>query len=177
MKLFFCAIATLLASSFRYADNSLIDWSSERKLTWEDFKAPPDKNSPNAALTSTAIKIDFTFNNQVLKYHIRCQFDKKNSWGRVKNDYILSHEQGHFDIAEIFARRLNQALKEYQPHPETISKEINKIYQDQMQQYHDRQTLYDEETKFSIDTQKQAGWLKKIREELLDLAAYSNTEN
>jgi predicted secreted Zn-dependent protease len=156
------------------ADNSLIDWSHERKLNWEDFKAAPDKNSPNAALTNTAIKIDFSYNNEVLNYHIRCQFDKKNSWGRVKNEYILSHEQGHFDIAEIFARKLNKALKQYQPHPETLSKDINSIYQDMMQQYHDRQTAYDEETKFSIDTQKQAEWLKKIKEELKQSEAYGD---
>jgi len=173
--LFFFSLVMISVTAMKCVpDNSLIDWNTDRKLNWEDFKAAPDKNSPNAALTSTAIKIDFTYNNQALKFHIRCQFDKKSSWGRVKNDYILSHEQGHFDIAEIFARRLYKSLKEYEPNPETLTKDINKIYQDMMQQYHDRQTLYDGETKFSIDTEKQAEWLKKIKNELVELKAYSD---
>lgn len=177
MKSFFLPILIFLfAPQFRSADGPLIDWSPERKLTWEDFKSPPDKNSPNAALTNTAIKIDFSYNNQVLKYHIRCQFDKRNSWGRVKNDYILSHEQGHFDIGEIYARRLNKALQEYHVHPETLSKDVNLIYQDIMQQYHDRQDEYDSETKFSIDTTKQSEWLKKIKDELAELSAYFDSE-
>jgi predicted secreted Zn-dependent protease len=175
MKFFlFALLICWLSPSLHRSDNPLIDWSADRKLTWDDFKAPPDKSSPNAALTNTAIKIDFSYNNELFKYHIRCQFDKRNSWGRVKNEYILSHEQGHFDIAEIYARRLNKTLKDYQPRPESLSKDINSVYQEIMHQYHDRQTSYDEETRFSIDSQKQSEWLKKIRDELNQLRDYAD---
>ena len=76
------------------------------------------KDDTAAALSSTSIKIDWGYHSAVLKYHIRCRFDKFASWARVRNDSILIHEQGHFDIAEIYARRLNGALRKYHPDPE-----------------------------------------------------------
>ena len=80
------------------------------------LKQSTDSNSPNAALTGTNIKFDFSYSSETgFKYHITCQFDKNSSWGRVKTDYILSHEQGHFDIAEIYTRKLCKAFREYKP--------------------------------------------------------------
>ena len=44
-----------------HTQQQLIDWSTERKLTWDDFKASPDQNSPNAALTYAAIKMEYHY--------------------------------------------------------------------------------------------------------------------
>jgi predicted secreted Zn-dependent protease len=172
MKIALCLLLSL-AFSLRYA--SLIEWTPEYRLVWDDFKARPDVGSPNAALTSTAIKFNFSYGNSSLKYHISCQFDKNLSWGRVKNDYILSHEQGHFDIAEINARRLNRELQGYTVGTtETISKDLNAIYQKNMRELRDMQTLYDSETDFSRNPEKQAEWLKKIKTTLKELEKYAD---
>jgi hypothetical protein len=155
-------------------DDSLIDWKPGLKLTWDDFRRPPDPSSPNAALTGTIIRYDFGYNSvDGLKFHIHCQFNKNNSWGRNKTDYILSHEQGHFDIAEIFARKLDKAFKEYTP-TDNIKKDLNKIYSDIMHQYSERQLEYDKETNNSINKPEQEEWLRKISEELKDSQAYAN---
>jgi Bacterial protein of unknown function (DUF922) len=153
---------------------SYIDWNASRKLSWNDFNANPPKNPPAAALTSTAIKIDFGYYNESLQFHIRCRFDKEASWGFVKNDYVLSHEQGHFDITEIYARKLNAALKKYVPDPASLRSDVNKIYQDMMKQYYDRQDEYDHQTNFSIDHAQQEVWLNKIRDELSELKGDAN---
>jgi hypothetical protein len=176
MKIFLHLILTIFpALLFSLPENTFIDWKADYKLMWDDFKAPPDKNSPNAAETSTAIKFDFSYDGSNLKYHITCQFDKNKSWGRVKIDYILSHEQGHFDIAEIFARKLNKSLKEYTVgNVGNLNKEVNKIYDNTMHQLHNMQVAYDTETNFSINKARQEEWLKKISSELKDLEAYAN---
>src|SRR5919112_1484552 len=109
-----------LVMLFSTKQSNLIEWNAERRLTWNDFKAQPDKNSTNAALTSSSINIEFGYNSSGLKYNIKCRFDKNSSWGRIKNDYILSHEQGHFDIAEIHARKLHKALKAYKFQSRTV---------------------------------------------------------
>ena len=153
---------------------SFIEWNASRRLDWNDFKASPPKNPRAAALTSTSIKIDFGYHNESLQFHIRCRFDKEASWGFVKNDYVLSHEQGHFDISEIYARKLNAALKKYSPDPASLRSDVNKIYQDMMKQYYDRQDQYDRETNFSIDHAQQEIWLKKIRNELEELKDDAN---
>jgi len=158
-----------------YGNNSLIDWSADRRLTWDDFKARPDPNSPNAALTGTNIKFDFSYSStEGFKYHITCQFDKNSSWGRIKTDYILSHEQGHFDIAEIYARRLNKALKEYKHDVSKANKEINKIYEKVMHELSAAQAQYDRETNFSIDKPEQIRWLIKISDELKSYEEYAD---
>ena len=92
----------------------------------------------------------------------------------MKNDYILSHEQGHFDIAEIHARLLNKQLKVYSVNDiSKVSKEVNKIYEKTMDQLREMQNVYDSETNFSIKTAKQQEWLKKISEELKELEPYA----
>src|SRR3990170_3299813 len=91
------------------SSNDLIQWSDNYRLTWDDFQATPPKNATKAALTSSSIFMKFETEGSSLRYDISCNFDKKHSWGRVKNAHILAHEQGHFDIAEIYARKLNKA--------------------------------------------------------------------
>ena len=151
----------------------LIDWNSSRKLNWEDFKAQPDGASVNAALTSTNINIDYSFNARDFKYKIRCQFDPTKSWGRIKNDYILSHEQAHFDIAEIHARLLHKALKNYKFNAKTANKDIGDIYQKYMQEHHDMQEKYDDETNYSRNESQQQEWIKKIASTLKELESFA----
>ena len=173
LLVYFLLISLLRPAPFKQ-NNDLIDWSAERKLTWSDFRAEPVKNSPAAALTSTSIKIDFESNNGSFQYHIRCRFDKNKSWVRVRNDYILAHEQAHFDIAEIYARKLNKVLKAYKPNDAHLSSDVNRIYDSMMKEYYEKQEEYDDETNYSINKGKQEEWLKKVKEELSDLRDYAS---
>lgn len=169
----FILIASIFPNEARQ-DNSFIDWNPKRKLSWSDFKAPPDKAISAAALTSTDIKFDAGFENNSFKFHIHCMFVKNKSWGRVKNDYILQHEQGHFDIAEIYARKLNKILKSYKPQGNNPGKDVSKIYENIMQGYNEEQDLYDKETEFSKNHSKQEEWLRKIDGGLTELQDYAN---
>lgn len=159
---------------FSANQSSLIEWHPERKLTWNDFRAQPDRNSTNAALTSSSINIEFGYNNTGLKYNIKCRFDKNLSWGRIKNEYILSHEQGHFDIAEIHARKLNKLLREYKFNSRTVGQDVNKIYDSVMKQHHAFQSQYDNETNYSRNPEQQNAWKTKIEETLKELEEYKN---
>ncbi|MFT3825469.1 MAG: DUF922 domain-containing protein [Chitinophagaceae bacterium] len=153
--------------------NTLIEWHPDRKLTWSDFKAVPDPNSTNAALTISSINIEFGYSDQSWHYSIKCRFDKNRSWMRVKSGQILTHEQGHFDIAELYARKLNKALKEYRFRPKTINRDVNSIYEKLMAEHHKAQSKYDRETDFSRDKSKQAVWTSKIAKDLQSLDAYA----
>jgi predicted secreted Zn-dependent protease len=167
-------LSLLFSMVYTQSQNNLIEWSADRRLTWQDFKAQPDKNSTNAALTSSSINIEFGYNNTGLKYNIKCRFDQNLSWGRIKNEYILSHEQGHFDIAEIHARKLNKSLKVYKFNNRTVSKDVNKIYDAVMKEHHAFQSQYDQETNYSRDAAQQNAWKEKIEKILQELQEYSN---
>jgi hypothetical protein len=150
-----------LFSSFSVEEN-LIDWNASRKLTWEDFQGKVDPASANAALTNSGINVEFGFNDKKLIHTIRCRFNKEKSWVRIKTDYILNHEQGHFDIAEIHARLLHKELTEYTFNAKTVNKDINNIYNGVMKLHVTAQQNYDQETNHSIDSVQQGLWDKKI---------------
>lgn len=160
-------------TSAEQANANLIEWTAARKLTWDDFKAPADPASTNAALTSSSINVEFGYDDQELQFTIKCQFDKNKSWVRVRSTTILQHEQGHFDIAELHARKLYQALKGYHFNAKTVSDDVNKIYDSVMILHHSAQNEYDKETDFSRNKEKQAVWLRKITDDLLSLKQYA----
>lgn len=167
-------ILSLSLILFSTKQSNLIEWNAGRKLTWNDFKAQPDKTSTNAALTSSRINIEFGYTNTGLKYNIKCRFDKNLSWGRIKNDYILAHEQGHFDIAEIHARKLNKLLRAYKFNSRTVAKDVNSIYESVMKEHHAFQSQYDQETDYSRNFKLQDEWLTKIQDELAKLEEFAN---
>jgi len=165
---------TLLISVIPAAGQlDLVEWSPARKLTWDDFKAAPNAASSNAALTSSSINVEFGYDDQELKYSIKCRFDKTKSWVKIRNNEILAHEQGHFDMAELHARKLNKALKEYHFNPKTVGDDVNRIYDSIMTLHHASQSEYDQETDFSRNKEKQALWQKKIADDLQQLKAYA----
>lgn len=164
----------LFSLSFAQAQSdSRIRWSEAKKITMDDFKAPVDASSTNAALTNTSIKMDMGYNSNGFTYKINCFFDRSKSWMRVKNDYILAHEQGHFDISEIYARKLNKAMKEYKFNQKTAGQDLQGIYQRIMTEHEMVQKQYDSETDHSLIKDAQQKWSKRIADDLKEYEAYA----
>jgi uncharacterized protein DUF922 len=151
-----------------------IPWVSERRLTWEDYLCEPVKNTDAVASTSTSLGIAYQVLNSRLTYHITCGFSKKKSWGLVRTNYILAHEQGHFDITEIFARKLYEALQNYQFNRKSFKRDINQIYQSVVKQKEEFQEMYDGDTDHSRNRKIQYEWLDRIDKMLGETDIYSN---
>lgn len=152
----------------------LLQWSSTRKLTWSDYKAKPNLNSDAAASTTSYLGISYNISSRNFSYKIESKFSKTRSWGLHKTAYILSHEQGHFDIAEVFARKLHKKMSEYRFDKKSYEKDLKKIYQDILDEKEEMQNKYDQETNHSIHKEKQAEWLVKIEEMLKEYATWAN---
>ncbi|HYC30265.1 MAG TPA: hypothetical protein VEB42_15630, partial [Chitinophagaceae bacterium] len=90
-------------------EDEMLPWRAERKLVWDDFLSAPQKQGDAVASTSTTLGISYQLKDRTLSYSITCHFAKRKSWGSLKTDYILAHEQAHFDITEIHARKLYEA--------------------------------------------------------------------
>jgi hypothetical protein len=155
-------------------EEDFIDWQENRKLSWDDFQGKPDKDSPNAALTSSGIQADFSFGSKGYSFSIRCRFNKNRSWVKIKTDNILSHEQGHFDITEIFARKFCKALREYRYNEKTVQQDLQKIYHDVLTEHQEWQVRYDRETNHSINREEQQAWERKIADALKSLEDYKD---
>lgn len=151
---------------FSQEEGEVIKWQDSKKLTWNDFKASPLKMGSTAAMTTTHLGFSYNVVNSKITYNITCWFEKERSWGLVKNDWILKHEQGHFDIAEIFARKLNKEISQYLFNKTTFQKDLDKIYKSVMDEKDKFQQKYDDETDYSRNKSRQEEWLKKIESEL-----------
>ena len=145
-----------------------IPWTYDRLLTWNDFKSPPRTGTDAVASTSTTLGLSYILRNGQVEYEITCNFSKKRSWGLIKTDYILAHEQAHFDITELFARRLHQQLMAYTPARKTFQKDINTIYENVVKAKEAFQKLYDGETDHSRKKVRQEEWLVRIDDMLAE---------
>jgi Bacterial protein of unknown function (DUF922) len=165
------------SSSFLFAQSNneeLLDWSTTRKLTWADYKSNPNPESDAAASTTTYLGISYNISSHSFSYKIESRFSKTRSWGLHKTDYILNHEQGHFDIAEIFARKLHKKMSEYKFNRKTYQKDLDKIYDEVTKEKTAMQNNYDIETNHSIRKKAQDEWLEKIVLMLEEYADYAN---
>lgn len=154
-------------------DLEAIPWTKSRKLTWADFKRKPKKGSENAAVTASGISYSFSSlargNEVEADFKIGAYFYPTQSWYQAEfcDDVVLSHEQLHFDIAELFARKFKSRVEKL-TFSLNIKKEVKKVYNEILKELNDFQDLYDWETNFSRNTAKQLEWNEKIKDSLLE---------
>lgn len=175
----FALTAFILSTSFssQERDSHYIYWD-QRKLTWDDFKGRRPSSTPYTASTSSAIQFGFSGENSTIQCSILTLFDPKDSWKKKEvTDHLLNHEQRHFDITEIYARVLRKAVHETTfKNYNTLSTELQKIYQKAVSDCNKFQDLYDRETDHSKKKDDQAAWDLKIDTMLDSLKDWQMTE-
>src|SRR5579871_6965376 len=107
-------MGALLAFARAYSQET-IAWDSATRLTWADFRGKADNNSSFSASTASGIVYKFSMDGEGYSDSITAVFYPNESWVRIRDDKYLIHEQGHFDITEIFARKLRKRLLEFVP--------------------------------------------------------------
>lgn len=137
-------------------------------LTWESFKASPDHSCHFIAMTYSGIKINFSYKTRngvaSAKVSLCPYMDVSQSWYKKqgKNEATLAHEQRHFDITELIARKLAAAIKSQDFESRTFSEEIKQIYARHLEELKEMQAAYDRETNHGMNARQQADWDKKI---------------
>lgn len=155
------------------AQEEVIPWSAERKLQWSDFKGSYFKTEWAAATTASGISYSFSSYQKdgqwYLDFLVSCEFYPDKSWYQPElcDSVILSHEQLHFDISELFARKMRKRLAESR-FTKHVKAEVKAIYKDILHELSNFQNKYDHETNFSRDFEKQVLWNKKIAKALLE---------
>lgn len=179
MKRILTALLIFILSFNTYSQNqNSIYWTDSHKLSWDDFKGKAIPNNISAAMTYSSITFEIEVENDSAIITIENIFDKKQSWVKNsgKTNYILNHEQKHFDISEIYARKLRKKLSEEQFEFSSIQKNISKIVKDNYKEAISFQNKYDKETKHSVNIEKQEIWNEKIEDELKDFSNFTNSE-
>jgi hypothetical protein len=154
-----------------------IKWNADTKLEWSDFKGKIDESNPYFANTMSYTKYAYQpiVNNGVftLTFTIENSFDQKQSWSRKdkQTPALLAHEQLHFDISELFARKLMVAFNSFK-YSANYQSEVSKIFAQNVKEKRAMQEKYDTETNHSINKEKQQEWETYVKEQLKQIPSY-----
>lgn len=148
-------------------EETSIPWDANRKLSWSDFRARPAEDEWAAATTASGISYEFSAleNGQgyELEFRVGAYFYPDKSWYQPQlcDTVVLSHEQLHFDISELYARKMAGIMAATR-FSKNASAEVKAIYRQILKELDEFQSRYDEETNFSRDKEKQLLWNRKI---------------
>ena len=169
----FSLVATTVVSQ-----EKKMKWDETKPLIWKDFKGTPERAKDYVATTNSGISIAFSSQTKsgVTTYELEVgsYFYPERSWYRPGNvsAYILKHEQTHFDISEIFARKLRKSLAELDQSDPAFKEKVQQIYS---ANEYDRvlfQSTFDVETDHSNYPDLEREWEQKVADLLTALDAY-----
>ena len=146
---------------------STTEWG--RPVVYADFEAKPDRADTAAANISVTISLGYAKTRDGnLKYRVTAVMDKDESW--IKEEFrtkeVLNHEQGHFDIAHIYAKKLEAALKTRRYMAKDVPA-LHALYDTFLEKMNALQLQYDKETKGGADLNAQIRWKKFIENKIV----------
>lgn len=178
-RLAFAFIIVLLSCSATVSDDGdVIVWQENRLLTWDDFRGKPQHRFAAASTNYDMLK-ELTDHTSSGLLSIKAIFYPHKSWKKVSwvNQLVLEHEQKHFDIVELFSRKLRKlCLDRSYPDYDTFKQQTDSIYDvvdKDMDKYQDE---YDDESNGSMDGDRQREWNKKVMAEIKALEKYKATD-
>lgn len=179
MKLGLFLMIFVLAVPVLAQEDEKLSWAEERMLSWDDFKASPKKHLPYKANTNSGISFSWNSTERErgieLNYEVGSNFYPNRSWVKEieEVEYLLAHEQLHFNITELHARKLRKALENYEA-GDKMKKELDAIYSEIEQQHSQMQQQFDKETNHSINKEAELKWRHFVKLELDKLSDYSS---
>ena len=194
LKNIFFFIGFISLMSFSFVKDDFILWQENKKLKIQDFKADNKDtvkvNRQQFLGAISAIRIEYSSfqrnKNSVPDFSIKTYFDPNESWMLLKNDYVLQHEQIHFDLTELYARKMRKSVESLrQKNVTNIS-----IYRKKIQHWNAMKEKASNQ--FDADNQdyyikigqkilfqknpKQEAWKKKVDRELFQYSLFKNAD-
>ena len=194
LKNIFFLIGFISLMSFSFVKDEFILWQENKKLKIQDFKADNKDtikvNRQQFLGAISAIRIEYSSfqrnKNSVPDFSIKTYFDPNESWMLLKNDYVLQHEQIHFDLTELYARKMRKSVESLrQKNVTNIS-----IYRKKIQRWNAMKEKASNQ--FDADNQdyyikigqkilfqknpKQEAWKKKVDRELFQYSLFKNAD-
>ena len=175
--------------------NPPLAWSASRKLTWDDFKGPVPSPAPaftaeshctlraqaTAEVTSRRSGNAFEAVARIAACGARATFEPDGSWARPagRSAALLDHEQLHFDLTEIQARKLGRRLstelgnRSWTAQGATaaeaenaaqaaLQQAVDRVTQEESDALSDANKRYDAETQHGTKPADQARWKERV---------------
>jgi hypothetical protein len=176
MKKSIAALLFLSAFLFGFStdpeSNDVIVWNEYRPLTWADFQGKRTEDAAGDAGTVVQIKAKPYMVKDQVKYDVAAVFVKNKSWSDAQTKELLAHEQLHFDIAELYARKIRKVVVELAAAGEEDVKDYNRAIQKLLTESNEVDIQYDLETLHGAMLKKQTEWTNNVKAQLKSLAQY-----
>lgn len=155
-------------------------WQEDYKLSWTDFKGKPQNIGSAVAVTASGITFGFSIKERgsdVIGFttNVEAHFYPEQSWYKPERatNHVLGHEQLHYDITELYARKFRKEISRLQV-SNAIKKELQDLHKTILKALAQTQDAYDSETDFSRQVENQLKWQQKIDLELKNLSDFKS---
>jgi hypothetical protein len=157
--------------AFAQAAKDSITWSPGYCLSLADFQGMPAMGAQEEATSNIAIyNKPFFTTDSTLGFYAEAVFIKKGSWIRPylpDSNYILIHEQGHFDLAHAYALKLQHRLDSlsyvnYPKNRTAISRQVEMIFEQICRERDEADKAYDTAAGHCPCWKEQDAWNRKI---------------
>lgn len=151
-----------------------IEWDEDRPLIWQDFPFIKLRSSKKEiALTSVKHSVVGRMVDGSPDFEVQVYFIAKDSWTTdTTNLALLAHEQLHFDIGELFRRKIVRKVKRLRDSGEKQKAIYRYAIRKLLSDFRNFSMEYDKETRHGVFPKEQEEWKIKVWEELNRLHEY-----
>lgn len=167
-------LATILLCSVGLSAQTVIinGEKTNRLLNWDDFNGEPDHSVDLYAYTYWYVgyKWDpFLFRGDTVNWKVEVTLTlEKRSWKKTDKvtPTLLEHEQGHFNIARLFAIAFQERVNNTVFFRRNYQTRIKEIFNEELEVCRIMEALYDKETEHFRNREQQKKWDLFLKEEL-----------
>ena len=176
-------VLMLLLSIGGSAQGQLVDtdrykrWSKQQPLRWNDYRVSQRNTIKHGFAVSAITSYQYYFLPRELHtdscLNVLTLFRKKTSWVKdTVEQIVLEHEQIHFDIAELYARKIRERFQSFRGTQCSVSDIYYQV--DSLLDAADRyQELFDRDTFYGRSSRIQERWRDQMDTELKQLEEFS----
>lgn len=164
--------------SQQMAAHEAMAWSAARPLAWKDFRGTAPSGGMEGAQTAYSLFYGLRCTRNLFQFQVTTGFLPRESW--VKPSVVasaeesrrtLEHEQTHFDLSEVYARRMRKYFADlYRPCDQALDQWRN-VAQKYTRDEASAQDRYDDETRHGLIPARQRTWNQDVAQQLKELAA------
>lgn len=154
-------------------EDHAFSWSAARPLAWRDFQGSPPRGGPEGSKTAYSLSSIWQCRGKAFDFRVIVAFRTRQSWVKaaVLNDSVqrralLDHEQTHFDLAEVHARRIRRAFRSLSAPCVKTDAELAALTDRLAEEEKAEQRRYDAETDHGLLAAEQAEWSLQTRRRL-----------
>jgi len=153
--------------------DSAFPWSAARRLRWTDFRGQPPGRGDEGAKTGYALFYAWKCRGEAFEFRVIAAFRPRQSWVKavIVNDSAqsrsaLGHEQTHFDLAEMHARKMRQYFNAVPDACRKTDRELTALARRLLQDEKAEQQRYDAQTGHGLRAAEQATWSRDVARRL-----------